>query len=88
MQAEQRGLADGNSAHAPVHDSGRPPPLPETFDLLGRMNNVVTLIAGNAQLLAQQHDPKQARQLRQFLRQYKELTARLWGMMKREGCRE
>lgn len=88
MQAEQRRLADENSGHAPVRESGRSSKLSQSVEILGQMNNVVTVIAGNAQILAQQHDPKQARQLRQFLRQYKELTACLWEMLAREDRRE
>ncbi len=79
-------MADENSELVTVRDSGRPPELPETFELLGRMNNAVTLIAGNAQILAQQHDPRQARQLRQFLQQYKELAVRLCETLKRGGA--
>ena len=88
MQSEQRGLADENSGHAPVPESGRSSKRSQPVEILGQMNNVVTLIAGNAQLLAQQHEPDQARQLRRSVLQYKELAASLWEMIAREGRRE
>ena len=85
--AERREEADEDDDHAKGNSEGWSLVQSEPLKILEQMNNAVAIIAGRAEILAGQHDPAQVKQLRQSVQQYRELTARLWGLMERKGHR-
>ena len=85
--AERREVADEDGDHATGNIAGSSLKQLEELKILDQINNVVAIIAGRAEMLAEQHDPAQIQQLRWSVQHYTELAARLWGMMERKGHR-
>ena len=78
--AEWREEADEDGDHTTGN-------IARSLKILAQINAVVTVIAGRAEMLAEQHDPARVQQLRRSVQQYKELVATLVRLMERKGHR-
>ena len=86
--AKRREVADEDGDPATGNRASWPLKLSEPLKTLAQINVVVTVIAGRAEMLAEQHNPAQAQELKRFVQQYEKLVATLVGMLERKGHRE